>query len=294
MPTLQWPAFRGEERRTRDIFELWMKDRMTVRTSQEMNAIRRQAFAHPWPLDDQMTAICMSSTPEHKFLANPAAQYLYVYLSRFVKALSEHTLGRPFSQMDVLDWGCGKGQVSKLLHGLGPRWLESCDLLADRGDSAFGQKTPLLDACGISVTPLTHDYLLPYPDNSFDVVLSVGVLEHVPNDRASLTEVNRVLKPGGLFFCFFLPTDLSWTQKLAHLRGDFYHDRFYSVRSIHRMLAEGDMKLLDVWYRQLLPKNSVKYPFFRFIERLDQAITEYTPLKVFATNVEFVGQKQSG
>jgi SAM-dependent methyltransferase len=238
-----------------------------------------------------MTAICSSSTPEHKFLTNPAAQYMYIYLSRFVKVFSEHVLVRPFADMVVLDWGCGKGQVSKLLYDLGPKVLESCDRQDDRGDSAFGQKTPLLDACGISVTPLTHDYLLPYPDGFVDVVLSVGVLEHVPNDRASLAEINRVLKPGGLFFCFFLPTDLSWTQKLSHMRGDFYHDRLYNPRSIRRMLGEVGMKMLDVWYRQLLPKNSVRYPFFRLFERLDQAITEYTPLRVFATNVEFVGQK---
>jgi len=125
----------------------------------------------------------------------------------------------------------------------------------------------------------------------FDIILSVGVLEHVSNDRASLLEIKRVLKPGGLFFCFFLPTDLSWTQKLAHLRGDFYHERFYNKRVIKEMVTQTGMRLMDVWYRQLFPKNSVHYPNFRLFERIDQFLTETTPLRVFATNIEFVGAK---
>jgi ubiquinone/menaquinone biosynthesis C-methylase UbiE len=60
----------------------------------------------------------------------------------------------------------------------------------------------------------------------------VGVLEHVPNDQASLSEIVRVLKPDGLFFCFFLPTTLSWTQKVAHMRGNDYHDRLYDEKMV--------------------------------------------------------------
>jgi SAM-dependent methyltransferase len=39
---------------------------------------------------------------------------------------------------------------------------------------------------------------LPYPDNSFDLVLSDQVLEHVFDMRSALLEQARVLKPGGL------------------------------------------------------------------------------------------------
>ncbi|MEQ8966756.1 MAG: bifunctional 2-polyprenyl-6-hydroxyphenol methylase/3-demethylubiquinol 3-O-methyltransferase UbiG [Azospirillaceae bacterium] len=42
---------------------------------------------------------------------------------------------------------------------------------------------------------------LPYADDSFDVVVSVDVLEHVTDLEAVLDEVARVLVPGGLF-CF--------------------------------------------------------------------------------------------
>jgi ubiquinone/menaquinone biosynthesis C-methylase UbiE len=42
---------------------------------------------------------------------------------------------------------------------------------------------------------------LPFPDATFDVVGSVGVMEHFLDDRAASAEIGRVLKPGGRYYC---------------------------------------------------------------------------------------------
>jgi SAM-dependent methyltransferase len=39
---------------------------------------------------------------------------------------------------------------------------------------------------------------MPYPDQTFDLVTSFGVLHHIPNVTAVLKEIKRVLKPGGI------------------------------------------------------------------------------------------------
>ncbi|MEJ2149584.1 MAG: class I SAM-dependent methyltransferase [Chloroflexota bacterium] len=38
---------------------------------------------------------------------------------------------------------------------------------------------------------------LPYPTDSFDLILSNEVIEHVQDDRAALAEMARTLRPGG-------------------------------------------------------------------------------------------------
>ncbi len=43
----------------------------------------------------------------------------------------------------------------------------------------------------------------PYPDNYFDFVYMVSVLEHVSHPRSVVAEVSRVLKPGGKFYVSF-------------------------------------------------------------------------------------------
>ena len=80
-----------------------------------LRSLRSQVFSGTWPLDQEIRAIARQ-IPSHGFLHNPASHYVYIYLTRYVQLMSEHVLGHPFGALSVLDWGCGKGHVSKLLN----------------------------------------------------------------------------------------------------------------------------------------------------------------------------------
>jgi SAM-dependent methyltransferase len=56
---------------------------------------------------------------------------------------------------------------------------------------------------------------LPFPDRTFDVVTSVGALEHFLDDVTAVTEIRRVLRPHGRFILLLLVDDTALGSRLA-------------------------------------------------------------------------------
>lgn len=249
---------------------------------------RKYLLRQHYPLDYQLIEIARKYT-SHSFLENPTGQNVFQYLTHLVVKFSEEYFEKTFGELQVVDWGCGKGHVTYLLKKLGGNIL-SCDRQFGN-DSAFGQETPILEANQVDVLPLSHDYIMPFKSSSIDVFLSFGVLEHVSDDSKSMKEISRVLRKGGLFFCFNLPYFFSWTQRLSHLRGNYYHDKLYTKVEVKKLVKENKLEIIDIWHRQLFPKNSVRYPAYRIFEKVDQLLTEHTLLKFLATNIEFIAKK---
>jgi SAM-dependent methyltransferase len=167
---------------------------------------------------------------------------------KFVEdCLREFASGKASSRaLKVLDFGCGEGQLVRALR--------------DRGYDAFGcdiaRRWP--DSAAQFAEIEQHPYRLPFGDESFDIVFSTGVFEHVLNKEESLLEIARVLKTGGVtlhifpskyflprephlfvpFLNFFLPGVPTWYLTAWALLG---------VRNSHQR---------DMSWREVVAENS--------------------------------------
>lgn len=96
----------------------------------------------------------------------------------------------------VLELGCGAGQFIREIKTI--RTELDC-YGSDISQHAIAVAKQVND--GVSYD-LSSENKTPYTDNFFDAVLIYDVLEHVASPNLILAEVNRVLKSGGVFYCF--------------------------------------------------------------------------------------------
>lgn len=71
---------------------------------------------------------------------------------------------------------------------------------------------------------------IPFPDDTFDYLITSHVIEHVPNLFAAYVESSRVVKDGGVFFCIFPnrnaePTDQMRALTTLEQMVDAYENR---------------------------------------------------------------------
>jgi SAM-dependent methyltransferase len=93
----------------------------------------------------------------------------------------------------VLENGCGIGQYVRRLAESGGTVI-GLEYDFERAREAHRVAPHIVNAAGED---------LPFPDGHFDLVVSHEVIEHVADDRQSICEMVRVLKPGGriVLFC---------------------------------------------------------------------------------------------
>ncbi len=91
----------------------------------------------------------------------------------------------------VLDAGCGSGGLIRRLAAAEPAWHWTGVDVSPLACELARSRCPA-DIREASVTAL------PFPDATFDAVVSADVLYHVEDDGAALRELRRVLRPGGI------------------------------------------------------------------------------------------------
>ena len=118
-------------------------------------------------------------------------------LRRFAGVGDPFSVERPRPGASVLDVGCGSGTDAFVAARLvGPSGcVVGVDLTGEMLEAPL-EALAASPVTGLSFVEAAADSL-PFPDASFDLVLSNGVLNLVPDKDAVFRELRRVLRPGG-------------------------------------------------------------------------------------------------
>ncbi len=170
----------------------------------------------------------------------------------------------------VLEVGCGAGRFIRAIKRLR---LELQCFGCDISSAAIVEARSI--GGGVEYA-LSESVRLPYADETFDALLVFDVLEHVVDPAGLLAEIRRVLKKGGIFYCF-APCEGDWTSlwrwlDKVGLKKDLTkkyagHVNYFSRSQIIQLLRESGFHIARLRYSEHLLGQLLGVAVFYFIDR---------------------------
>ena len=189
----------------------------------------------------------------------------------------------------ILEVGMGSGRLSCFLAAEG---YHSVGI--DMSEEALRVAGNNFRIAGVIGTLVKGDaYTLPFHRDSFDIVLSTGLLEHFDDPLPIMSEMVRVLKPGGLFYSDIAPRKFSLYRSLDFvnisrlLRRQIYdpsdiYERGFKRGEIAELLTRAGCENVVVFpmgvflprkfFRKRLGTDRFEYPISRILAVLSRRI----------------------
>jgi SAM-dependent methyltransferase len=186
----------------------------------------------------------------------------------------------------LLDLGCGAGRHSfeAFRRGADVVALDySLDEVSGVNEmlgamSLEGQAPATARAAGVRGDALA----LPFADATFDRVIAAEVLEHLPADTAAMTEIARVVRPGGWVAVTVpnrLPEQVCWNLSTAYHTVEGGHVRIYRRSELRKRLTAVGLEPVGAhfahalhspywWLRCLVGVHDDDHPATRLYHRL--------------------------
>lgn len=167
----------------------------------------------------------------------------------------------------ILDAGCGTGITLGYVERFGQTFGVDNEMVALKFCKTRNAKR-------LTCAPLEH---LPFADASFDIVTCLDVIEHIDEDQSAVTEIARVIRPGGLLVLTVPAFQVFWSDHdvINH------HKRRYRRDQIRRLLANSfEIDLLSYYNVHLFPLAVL----VRMLKRVEMMIWPSANRKVKAEN----------
>lgn len=145
----------------------------------------------------------------------------------------------------VLDVGCNKGQIGKIIKD-----RTGCRVVGiDNSQKVLKRAKEVLDKVILADVESKN---LILRNRQFDLIIFSNILEHLKNPIAVLKNFKRYLKPEG-FFLIAVPNTAFWSIRLNLLLGRFDyqevgilswdHLRFFTLKTLKKMLQEAGLEI---------------------------------------------------
>jgi methionine biosynthesis protein MetW len=186
---------------------------------------------HQWGLKEDIRFKIAGETPVYQFKSHPLSSHIQI--ANLVPYKSK-----------VLDVGCGRGLLLPLL------LRKKCEVA---GIDAKAQKEVNKGFSAYLQLDLEQNPEIPYPDESFDVIILADFIEHIRNTTSLLAEVRRVLKTEGKVIVSSGNIAL-WLYRLLLLFGNFpyarkgildeTHVHLYTLSNLSQLMRQVGFKIV--------------------------------------------------
>ncbi|TAN47439.1 MAG: class I SAM-dependent methyltransferase [Methylococcaceae bacterium] len=196
-----------------------------------------------------------------------AADQLLNYRLRLIQSLLPPAAGGR-----LLEIGCGTGIHLFPLAGRFDQ-ADGTDLSPGMIAQAEAARMQHPAAAQIRFAVDQAEMLAGVDSGGIDVVLCVGAFEHMLDQPAVLHQVNRILKPNGVFICLTPNGDYVWYTRLARRLGlasrHLSTDRFLTATEFASALQQAGLHAERLGYWTFIPRGDMPRPVATVLTLLD-------------------------